>query len=60
MRITAYNLLAEGLGAELDKQKATRNAMDNLVQCIDALNPTLNAIGRYQTINGNPAIAPTK
>ena len=60
MRITAYNLLTEGLGAELDKQKATRNAMDNLVQCIDALNPTLDAIGRDQPVNGHPAIAPTK
>ena len=58
MRITAYNLLTEGLGAELDKQKATRNAMHDLMQSVDRVHLATHRVARDDSRDAIPGVAP--
>lgn len=60
MGVGAYNLLADSLRAEAKAEELSRYAVENLAKRIYALNTTLNPLVEYNTLYGNPIIAPLK
>ena len=60
MGVGAYNLLADSLRAEAKAEKLSRYAMENLAKRVHTLNATLNPLVEYNTLYGNPIIAPLK